>query len=131
MPVQAISVTTSMNRPIGQQCLAKAIIVYISLWWFNTNPHSNETVHTSLWTGDVNLMPVIFMVIHIPFSVSCQTRQTATICNSSSGAVHGTFARQWNERSIVLTFTQSGVYRLIICDVVLFSTPTAVEHLSP
>ena len=31
-----------MNRPNGQQCLAKAIIDQNSLWWFNTNHYGNR-----------------------------------------------------------------------------------------
>ena len=32
-----------MNRPNGQQCLAKTIIDHSSLWWLNRNVHRNET----------------------------------------------------------------------------------------
>ena len=32
-----------MNRPNGQQCLAKAIVDYTSLWWFNRKAYSSET----------------------------------------------------------------------------------------
>ena len=32
-----------MNRPNGQQCLAKTIIDHSSLWWFIRNMYSNET----------------------------------------------------------------------------------------
>ncbi len=32
-----------MNGPSGQQCLAKARIHLISLWWFNANAYNNET----------------------------------------------------------------------------------------
>ena len=36
-----------MNRPNGQQCLAKAIIDHTSLWWSNTNAYCNETA--AIW----------------------------------------------------------------------------------
>ena len=44
-----------MNRPNGQQCVAKAIIDHTNLWWFNTNAYSNET--GILWLHGLTYSP--------------------------------------------------------------------------
>ncbi len=64
-----------MNRPNGQRCLAKAIIDHISLWWFNTNAHSNETALNSGW--------------HLQSGASCDVWIVGTVM---SGIVHCTFS---------------------------------------
>ncbi len=83
-----------MNRPNGQQCLAKATIFHTSLWWLILQAkyvQPAKYVHNCLW------------------GVGQDDRQTEwqTISNSSSGMVHSTSARQ----SVSLSLSLQVFYR--------------------